>query len=210
MTQTNSSAPKSHPIVVGFDFSELADRALEEALALAAQRKPAELHVVTVATPTGALLSLPGIGDVMAEDAAREAVRIRVGKIVDDYQARRGPVGVDRIAVYVLAGLSSAECGHLITAVAADVDADVIVVGTHGRRGLDRVLLGSVAQRVLHDATTSVLVVRPPDFVGGKKVPAIEPPLAPGQPHLRQFENRRTYHYVDRVSHWTDRTMPVG
>jgi hypothetical protein len=71
-------------------------------------------------------------------------------------------------------------------------------------------MLGSVAQHVVRDAQTSVFVVRPADFVRGNKVPEIQPPLAPGEPHLKHFEHRRTYHYVDKVSHWTNRTMPAS
>jgi hypothetical protein len=106
--------------------------------------------------------------------------------------------------------VSIEEPGRLITDLAASVDADLIVVGTHGRRGLERMLLGSVAQDVVKRATCDVLIVRPADMVHGEPVPAIEPPLAPGQPHLRQFEHRRTYHYVDKVSNWTSRAMPVS
>jgi hypothetical protein len=34
--------------------------------------------------------------------------------------------------------------------------------------------------------------------------------LAPGEPHLKQFEHRRTYHYVDQIAARPSRTMPVS
>jgi nucleotide-binding universal stress UspA family protein len=43
---------------------------------------------------------------------------------------------------------------------ARDANMDVIVMGTHGRTGLDRLLMGSVAERVMRDAPCSVLVVK--------------------------------------------------
>jgi nucleotide-binding universal stress UspA family protein len=46
-----------------------------------------------------------------------------------------------------------------INAVAAETKADLIVVGTHGRRGLARALLGSTAERVIRTATLPVFVV---------------------------------------------------
>ena len=49
-----------------------------------------------------------------------------------------------------------------ILEVAADLDPDLIVIGSHGRGGLDHLLLGSVTERVLRKATAPVLVVRLP------------------------------------------------
>jgi nucleotide-binding universal stress UspA family protein len=55
---------------------------------------------------------------------------------------------------------------------AADAGIDVIVIGTHGRTGVDRLVMGSVAEKVMREATCSVLVVKLP-----KGAPAAEPPL---------------------------------
>lgn len=44
-----------------------------------------------------------------------------------------------------------------------DNDVDLIVMGTHGRRGLDRLLLGSVTERVVRSADVPVLTVREPE-----------------------------------------------
>jgi nucleotide-binding universal stress UspA family protein len=201
---------RSYEIVVGFDFSELAERALEEALTIASARPKAELHVVTVAENSGAMVLLPGESKPLSDDEAQEAVRLRVAQLVENYSAKRGPPSLERVAIYVLTSIPVAEAGKLIARLAESVEADLIVVGTHGRRGIARLLLGSVAQQVVREAGTNVYVVRPSDMIGGHKVPSIEPPLPPGAPHLRPFEHRRTYHYVDKVSHWTNRTMPVG
>ncbi|MGE4297770.1 MAG: universal stress protein [Desulfovibrionaceae bacterium] len=45
--------------------------------------------------------------------------------------------------------------------VALEEHADLIVMGTHGRRGIDRVIFGSVAEKVVKSGTTPVLLVRP-------------------------------------------------
>ena len=50
-----------------------------------------------------------------------------------------------------------------IVRLAADEGADMIVMGTHGRTGLDRLLLGSVTERVVRRAPCPVLTVRPDD-----------------------------------------------
>ena len=54
-----------------------------------------------------------------------------------------------------------------------DTGMDLIVMGTHGRTGVDRLLMGSVAEKVLREASCSVLVVKLP-----RGIPAAEPPLA--------------------------------
>lgn len=51
---------------------------------------------------------------------------------------------------------------EVICKVAADAGANLIVMATHGRRGIGHVILGSVTERVLRDAPCPVLVVRPP------------------------------------------------
>lgn len=210
MTTPAESPKKPYRIVVGFDLSELSERAVEEALETARHRGPAELHVVTAAEPAGPLFRLPGDSQLMSEDRARDVVRVQLTKLVERNQARLGPVGLERIAIYLLDGIPVAQPGKIITDVAAEIEADLIIVGTHGRTGLARAILGSVAAHVVHHATTSVYVVRPADFVRGEKVPEIQPPLAPGEPHLKQFEHRRTYHYVEGVSSRPSRIMPAS
>jgi nucleotide-binding universal stress UspA family protein len=52
---------------------------------------------------------------------------------------------------------------EIVCRVAEDVDADVVVVASHGREGLSRLLLGSIAERVIREAPCPVLVVKPPN-----------------------------------------------
>lgn len=63
------------------------------------------------------------------------------------------------VRTIVLNGSASQE----IVRLAADEHADVIVMGTHGRTGLNRALVGSVADRVVRTAPCPVLTVRKPD-----------------------------------------------
>jgi len=210
MTTSAQAPKKKFQIVVGYDISELGDRVVEEALDMARHRSAAEVHVITVAQRVMDQISLPGENGVSTEEAAREKVRLRVAQIVDENQRRLGPVGLERIAVYVDASTAAAEPGVVINELAAALDADLVVVGTHARTGVNRLVLGSVASQVVRHATTSVYVVQPTDYVRGKKVPAIQPPLAAGEHALKQFEHRRTYHYIDKVSGWTSRVMPAS
>ena len=60
---------------------------------------------------------------------------------------------------------------EVIAQTAQDRDADLIVMGTHGRSGLDRLLLGSVAQQVMHRAHVPVLLVRSGQTVTNHQTP---------------------------------------
>ncbi|QDU20862.1 universal stress protein [Urbifossiella limnaea] len=73
----------------------------------------------------------------------------------------------DRIAVHhvLLEGDPAGE----IARYAADAGIDVIVIGTHGRTGVDRLVMGSVAERVMREAPCSVLVVKLPKGGGGSR-----------------------------------------
>ncbi len=55
-----------------------------------------------------------------------------------------------------------------ILEIAAKEEADLIVMGTHGRKGIDRILFGSVAERVVKNSHLPVLTIRPSDnYTGG-------------------------------------------
>ena len=56
---------------------------------------------------------------------------------------------------------------HAILDVAEEQEADLIVVGSHGRRGMDRMLMGSDAEQILRLSPVPVLVVRSPEPAAG-------------------------------------------
>ncbi|HEY2366326.1 MAG TPA: universal stress protein, partial [Polyangiaceae bacterium] len=54
-----------------------------------------------------------------------------------------------------------------VRSVAEEVDADMIVIGTHGRKGIARALLGSVAEKILRTSTRPVLTIHAGDTMSG-------------------------------------------
>ena len=74
---------------------------------------------------------------------------------------------VERMAeshdVDVVTAVESGDPAKTILAYAEEIDADVVVVGTHGRSGVKRYVLGSVAERLVRHATCPVLTVRLPE-----------------------------------------------
>jgi len=137
-------------ILVGVDFDELSEHALDYALDVAERFDAAVtvLHayeIPTVGFPDGALLATDDIA-TRVERAATAGLAAMVGKRKD----RRL-----RLDGMVRAGVA----WQVIRDVAEEVGADLVIVGTHGRRGFARALLGSVAEHVIRATHRPVLAV---------------------------------------------------
>ncbi|MFB6104686.1 MAG: universal stress protein [Halobacteriaceae archaeon] len=138
-------------ILVATDGSPPAAAAVDRAVRLAAS-VDADLTAVSVVDTLAY-----GVADVrsgVAEDTLAEAADTTLESVVETAEAADVPVSTQ-----VLHGSPAAT----ITDFAGDNAVDLIVVGTHGRRGVSRVLLGSVAERITRIAQCSVLVVRETD-----------------------------------------------
>ena len=135
------------------DFSTASAPAFAEALALARQER-AELRLVHVMTPPAMFLEdsyLSARTFRELQSQARRAVEDRLARLLA--RARRAGV---RAGADVREGLPADE----IVRAARRRRADLIVVGTHGRSGFARAILGSVAARVVTLARCPVLTVR--------------------------------------------------
>jgi nucleotide-binding universal stress UspA family protein len=136
-----------YTLLVATDFSECSRSALREALALAALRAPAELvllHVLDEATEP--------------ENPLAESEKIAAGLLSEVALVREGapvPDGV-RLHCHVTRGAPS----QRIADEALAHRCDLVVVGTHGRTGLRRLVVGSVAEAVTRLAHCSVLTVK--------------------------------------------------
>lgn len=187
-------AAKAQPftILVALQEDETADQAMTEAFRLALTREETELHAVHVVPTTGTTKD----GVVVALDAALEKAPKALGEIIH----RNAPKDVDlKVIGHIRA---SAAPAHAILQMAIDISADTIIVGTHRRRGLEKLLLGSVAERVLRDAHCPVLVVVPKNYDGDEISPSITPPCPECLAVRKQSEGKtywcpqhlRTYH----------------
>ena len=175
MTQTSPAPTTAVPpyrIVIGMDFDDTGEEALREALRLSIHRDNVELHVVHVITPRGATVRrADGIMDLSANlEKGPEVLREHLLAI----SPRMPPTGARSIRLHVRVGEPSA----VIHQLAVDVNADLIVVGTHGRKGLARLALGSVAGHLVQVAHCPVLVARPKQFEGLAVTESPAPPCA--------------------------------
>lgn len=138
-------------IVVGVDFTEVGDHALDESIRYAMKIDQSELHpVFVIAEPTKRKL---GEAERHLEEG-RDALRARVLERCEATGQRFD----QEVVFHVRLGDDPAAAIHQV---AVDVDADLICVGTHGRRGLSKMLLGSVAQELVRTARIPVMVARP-------------------------------------------------
>lgn len=145
-------------ILIASDGSELADRALEHGLQLA-KLAGSELTVVTVTEPVtivgGGYASIAGgVIDPLPEliEAQEKAAR----ELLERAAKRAAEHGVT--AKTILVDNSFAAEG--IVATANEIGAELIIMGSHGRRGLNRLLLGSQTNNVLAHTKIPVLVTR--------------------------------------------------
>lgn len=97
--------------------------------------------------------------DTAIEDAARAELEHWVARHLRD---------IGKVDVVLRAGVTH----EAICSVAEEIGANLIVIATHGRKGLGHLVLGSVTERVLRDAPCPVLVVKPPVGAGKPKVRA--------------------------------------
>jgi len=192
-------------VLAACDFSPLGDCAVIEGLQLCGSRPRSTLHVITVGAESLSGVVLPGpVARPMAKAEAHDLARQHVSGIIDDFLAHRHRLVVDGIVVHVTLGTPAAG----ILSLAAELDVDLIVLGTHGRSGLTHLILGSVTGEVMRRATCGVFIIRPRDFLRGEKLPEIEPPLRPGQHSLLPCHTAHTYHNEPRANRRSDRIMP--
>jgi nucleotide-binding universal stress UspA family protein len=153
-------------VLVPIDFSPSARAALEYGTFLAG-KFGAELDVLHVWEPPGyvgpdALALLP----VSQGPSGWDQTRTDVTREVEHFLAKAA-AKPSQLAVLVEAG----EPSDTILRVAKDGGSDLIVMGTHGRTGLSRLLIGSVAEAVLRRSTCPVLTVRVPGKATREPVP---------------------------------------
>ena len=133
------------------DFSEPASHARKMAIELARDygARLILLHVVEPPVYYGELGA-----SVNASDEVRQSEREKLAELVE-------PKSIVHIEPITVDGMAAQE----ILRVARERHADLIVVGSHGRSGLGRVLMGSVAEEISRNAPCPVLIVRTPQEV---------------------------------------------
>lgn len=194
-------------IVVGIDYSDTSVLALKRALALA---RGGMVHVVHAIET---LVASPLAGPMAPVRVPLDEGVAALAKYVEE-QLNVLRAGSTEPAPLVVSHLVLGPPAEELVQLASDLQADVIVVGTHGRRGIVRFLIGSTAERVVRLATCAVLVERPNVSTAEAAGPRIEPPCprcvetrrSTGNAelwcsqHRERHGRRHTYHAVESGS----------
>lgn len=145
-------------IVVAVDGSHASNRALDEAIKIA-KATNATLRIIHVLDELSVLLTTnPYAGYYTGE--LIESLRQAAAKVLEQASERVAAAGLKAETVlYDDLGLRVQE---RIISTAEQWPADLIVMGTHGRRGIQRAMLGSSAEAVLRESPVPVLLVRTP------------------------------------------------
>ena len=175
------------PVVVGYDFSRSADAALHRAVTLAARAPSHVLHVVCVVDPKEAIPSIPPYNGIDHMYAARvqEALTAEIQHALDKTEVH------DCVHFFVHARIGKPV--PEILGLAHDVGAELIIVGSHGMTGIERMLLGSTSERVVREAHCTVEVARPRTYPDVELIPVEQvgprEPYVP--PHRYTYEDHR-------------------
>ena len=164
LTPSVGPAAVPYQILIALAFDPTLEGALLEGAKLALRTPGSELHIVHVTTHSDAIGNLTLLPTAEGPESPADSLRRRVELV----WAQAG-------GATVIAHIRAGDPAKEILQLAIDLAADLIVVGSHQRSGLQRLVLGSVAERVLHDSHCPVLRVVPKDYGETVPSPRIDP-----------------------------------
>lgn len=150
-------------ILVPIDGSATSDKGLEEATKLA-KLCGSSVRLMHVVDPIPYTVGYEAMGRQTGQEIA--AIQQAGQKLLDAARGRVEAGGVSNVETE-LVERSAARISERVVEQAKSWNADLIVIGTHGRRGVGRMLLGSDAEQTARIAPVPVLLVRAPDDGSG-------------------------------------------
>jgi nucleotide-binding universal stress UspA family protein len=143
-------------VVVPLDGSEAGEAALGPARMLA-EKFGASLTLIRVVPAPVELTSVSGVPGVRVEGEGHRTRVTEAQSYLDKVAARLGEPAADTIVV------EDGSAAQGVIAGTQQVEGDLVVLSTHGRGGLARAVLGSVADKIIRGSVEPVLAIRPPD-----------------------------------------------
>ena len=138
-------------ILVPVDGSETSGKALAAAIGLA-REGAGQLHLVHCVDELSYMGGYEYAGTVI------DLVRATGTRILEQALDTCRAAGIEAVSTFI--DTPGQRLGASVAKAAVDWKADLVVVGTHGRRGVERVVMGSGAEQIIRMATAPVLVIR--------------------------------------------------
>jgi nucleotide-binding universal stress UspA family protein len=193
----STATPQTQKIVVGVDMSATGDHALRAAMGLLRGMQSGELHATYVIRVD------QGTSGAKKVDELAEKLRTALGSLRDHIaKVCAPPRGEAPFTQETVLHVRLGKPAQALHQVAVDVDADIVVVGSHGRKGVEKMMLGSVAEELVRIARLPVLVAHPKDLAALEPTPRVEPPRPGEDIHERHgLTDRLHLELVPRTSH---------
>ncbi|WP_263772561.1 universal stress protein [Propionivibrio soli] len=147
----------SKRIFVAIDSSPTAAKALEEAIELAKALR-ANLCIAHASDESSLMQHGMGLGSYIDVDKVKVEIQEAANKLLDQAVAKAVGAGVQPERLQIES--TEKRVAEMLAEAAKKWRADLMVVGTHGRRGVQRLLVGSVAENLVRIGGTSLLLVR--------------------------------------------------
>ncbi|MBV9086109.1 MAG: universal stress protein [Acidobacteriaceae bacterium] len=141
-------------VLVATDLSATSEKAIRHAIGIA-RHYDAKLYLVHVVSSVGFTLAGPNATNAATEAASRD------GHSLESQLLESGALKGLRYEITVRPG---GDVWRVLNKVIRQEDVDLVVTGTHGRRGVSKVLLGSVAEQIFRRADCPVLTVGPSSY----------------------------------------------
>jgi universal stress protein A len=174
-------------VVVGVDFHPCSDEAITAALRMLEAGTAQKVHALHVLDPRDVIADSDVPALQTEEDVIAHAPRVLRERMIQLAEFRGITFERERVVTHARIGPAV----QTLQQMTVDYEADLLIVGTHGRRGLARLSMGSVAETLVREARCPVLVARAKNYAGLQKTPLPDPPPAPGE--LPRQERRRDF-----------------
>jgi nucleotide-binding universal stress UspA family protein len=148
-------------VLIALDYDPSAQKIAETGYALAKSMNAriVLLHVISDAASYSSLNYSPIMGfdsfnnlDLIEPDTIEELLKKSAREYLDKTKQHLGDETIETV-------VKDGDLGNSILDTATEMKADVIVMGTHSRRGLDKILMGSVAEKVLHHSSIPLFII---------------------------------------------------
>lgn len=177
-------------VVVGYDFSHSAHAALQRAVVIASRAPTHVLHILCVIDPKHPIPSIPSYDGVDHMYAARvqEVLAVHIQQELELANEQ------SRVHFFVHARIGDKPADEILE-LAREVGADLIVVGSHGLTGLERLLVSSISEKIVREAGCSVEIARPKKYADVELMPVT---AADDEDHGHPYIPPHRYTYEDR------------